>query len=294
MAIAFARARVIHLTESSGATRDFAYVGRTVMADPRAYVGPFDYSHLRNDLAYVEVLLPPNVPQIFLDPALLANTLDAIEIQKIRTPLSERTRMPQVAMAVIVALPPQFEVSLHEALTIARRIVRYPCGPHPIPIHLAIHSASINRHAHADIALRPMNLDGSFGLKVPDLFVRFRSQAEGIRVAEGTGWADLSWEIQQAFFTERGMDLVVDPPAPAPDRHLPIGIPDETYAVDQYSTSGETPGQYQHDQGKSDESNRDTAQRPLDAPRRRIASALCSVHRQRGRQACAGGSDSGR
>ena len=182
MAIAFVQARVIHLTVSSGATRDFAYIGRTFMADPRADVRPFDYSHLRNDLAHVEVLLPPNVPQAFLDPAVLANALDAIEIRKIRTPLSERTRMPQVAMAVIVALPPQFEVSQHEALAITRRIVLYPCGPHPIPIHLAIHNASINRHAHADIALRPMNPDGSFGLKITDLFVRFRSQAEEIRV----------------------------------------------------------------------------------------------------------------
>jgi len=198
------------------------------MADPRADVRPFDYSHLRSDLAHVEVLLPPNVPLIFLDPAVLANALDVSELRKVRTSLSERTRMPQVAMALIVALPPQFEVSQHEALAIARRIVLFPCGLHPIPIHLAIHNALINRHAHADIALRPMNTDGSFGLKIPDLFVRFRSQAEEIRVAEGTGWPDLSWEIQQLFFTERGMDLVVDPPAPAPDRHLPMGIPDET------------------------------------------------------------------
>ena len=219
---------MIHLTESSGATRDFAYIGRTVMADPRADVGPFDYSHLRSDLALVEVLLPPNVPQFFRDPAVLANALDVGELRKIRTPLSKRTRMPQVAMAVIVALPPQFEVSQQEALAIARRIVLYPCGSHPIPIHLAIHNASINRHAHADIALRPMNTDGSFGLKIPDLFVRFRSQDEEIRVSEGTGWPDLSWEIQQTFFTERGTDLVVDPPAPAPDRHLRMGIPDET------------------------------------------------------------------
>lgn len=65
-----------------------------------------------------------------------------------------------------------------------------------------------------------MNPDGSFGLKIQNLFARFGSYGDEIRVAEGTGWPDLSWEIQQTFFTERGMDLVVDPPAPAPERHV--------------------------------------------------------------------------
>ncbi|QDM31222.1 hypothetical protein FNL55_07880 [Tardiphaga sp. vice352] len=226
LAIPFVLARPIKLAKYSSATWDFAYVGRAVMADPRAEVPLFDYSHLRDDLAHVEVLLPPNVPQYFLEPAVLAHALDAVELRKIRTPLSARIRKPQVVMAVIVALPPEFEVSLNEALIIARRIVRYPCGSHPIPIHLAIHNASINRHAHADIGLRPMNPDGSFGLKIQNLFARFGSYGDEIRVAEGTGWPDLSWEIQQTFFTERGMDLVVDPPAPAPERHVRAKIPD--------------------------------------------------------------------
>ncbi len=195
------------------------------MTDPRHDV-PFDYSHLRDDLAHVAVLLPPNAPQAFLDPAVLAYALDMTEIRKVRTPLSERDRKPQVVMAVIIALPPEFEVSLDEAITIARRIALYPCGSHPIPIHIAIHNAHINRHAHAAIGFRPITPDGAFGLKIPDLFARFRAYGAETKIAEGTGWPDLSWEIQQNFFVERGIDLVVDPFAPVPETHLDIEIPD--------------------------------------------------------------------
>jgi hypothetical protein len=106
-------------------------------AAPRHDV-PFDYSYLRDDLAYVEVLLPPNAPEEFRKPAVLAHALDMAEIRKIRTPLSERIRKPQGVMSVIIALPPETEVSLDEAITIARRIARSPCGSHPVPIHIAI------------------------------------------------------------------------------------------------------------------------------------------------------------
>ncbi|MBR1211029.1 hypothetical protein [Bradyrhizobium sp. JYMT SZCCT0180] len=99
MAIAFSRAKPIHITENAGVTREFAYTDRTVMMDPRHDV-PFDYSHLHDDLAHLEVLLPPNVAEEFRDPAVLAHALDMTEIRKIWTPVSERIRKPQGAMSV--------------------------------------------------------------------------------------------------------------------------------------------------------------------------------------------------
>jgi hypothetical protein len=227
LAIAFARARPIPLTEKDGATREFAYVGRTVMTDPRDGIPPFDYAYLRRDLAHVEVVMPPHAPRAFADPAALAYALDMAEIRKIRTPLSKRKRKPQVVMSVIMALPPEFETSLHEASVIARRILVSASHSHPVPIHIAIHQAPINRHGHGDIGLRPVNPDGRFGLKIPDLFARFRTHGAEAHVVEGTGWPDLSWEIQQAFFIERGIALVVDPFAPVPERHIDVEIPDE-------------------------------------------------------------------
>jgi hypothetical protein len=227
LAIAFAKARPIPLTEKDGATREFAYVGRTVMTDPRDGIPPFDYAYLRHDLAHVEVVIPPHAPQLFADPAALAHALDMAEIRKVRTPLSNRQRKPQVVMSVIMALPPEFETSLHEASVIARRILVSASRAHPVPIHIAIHQAPINRHGHGDIGFRPVNPDGTFGLKIPDLFARFRTHGAEAGIAEGTGWPDLSWETQQSFFVERAIELVVDPFAPAPERHLDIEIPDE-------------------------------------------------------------------
>lgn len=227
MAIAYARARPIPLTERDGATREFAYVGRTIMADPREDIPPFDYTYLRRDLAHVEVMLPPHAPQAFADPAALAFALDMAEIRKVRTPLSRRKRLPQVVMSVIMALPPESETSLHEASVIARRILVSASRSQPVPIHMAIHQAPINRHGHGDVGFRSINPDGTLGLKIPDLFARFRTHEAGANVVEGTGWPDLSWETQQSFFIERGIELVVDPFAPAPERHLNVEIPDE-------------------------------------------------------------------
>lgn len=195
MAIAYVRAKPIALTDTSGVTQQFAYAGRTIMMDPRPEVAAFDYSALREDLAHVEVLLPPDTPAMYLDPAALAYALDVKEIQKVRTPLSQRKRLPQVVMSAVIALPPALEVSRDEALIIARRIAQSPCRSHRVPIHLAIHNASINRHAHAAIALRPMAPDGSLGLKISDFLARFRSHRVEADPAEGTCWPDISWEI---------------------------------------------------------------------------------------------------
>lgn len=230
MAIPYVRAKPISLTVTGGVTQNFAYSGRTIMMDPRPEIAAFDYSALREDLAHVEVLLPPDAPAMYLDPAALAYALDVKEIQKVRTPLSQRERLPQIVMSAVIALPSAFEVSGDEALTIARRIARYPCGSHRVPIHIAIHNALINRHAHADIALRPMAPDGSLGLKIPDFLVRFRVNRADPDPVEGTGWPDISWEIQETFFAERAIDLVVDPCAPIPEHHFDGDIPDHITA----------------------------------------------------------------
>lgn len=230
MAIAYVRAKPIWLTDTGGVTQQFAYAGRSIMMDPRPEIAVFDYSALREDLAHVEVLLPPDAPAMYRDPAALAYALDLKEIQKVRTPLSQRKRQPQLVMSAVIALPPASEVSRDEALIIARRVALSPCRSHRVPIHIAIHNASINRHAHADIALRPMAPDGSLGLKIADFFARFRSHRANMDPVEGTCWPDISWEIQETFFAERAIDLAVSPCAPAPGYHFDGDIPDQISA----------------------------------------------------------------
>lgn len=217
MAIIFARLDPIHLTPRSGAARIIAYTGRTAIAD-REFL--HDYRHLANDLVHEEVMLPVDYPAEFNEPEILAGALDDAELLKVRTPLHLRKRLPQVGLALVIALPPDHEVFLHEAKEITRRIVNAARGSHPIPIHLAIHDSGRNRHGHALLGLRVFDVHGIPGPKLRDQVVRLRHTASGMEIVEGIDWPSLAWEIQQLFFTELGIDLVVDPIAPVPGVHL--------------------------------------------------------------------------
>lgn len=222
MAIPFAYLTPTHLTEHGGAASTIAYIARNSVHDPR-FPQSFDYSHLRSDLAFEDIILPVDCPVTLLRREKLAIALDEVELRKIRTPLSERIRLPQVGLALVVALPPSTEVSLDEAAEIFRRIVLAARGSVPAPIHLAIHEARINRHGHALFALRPVDSDGVLGLKVRDFIVRLRhtlSANEDADVVEGVHWPNLTWEVHQTYFHELGIDLVVDPIAPKPGKHL--------------------------------------------------------------------------
>jgi hypothetical protein len=221
MAIAFARATLIRLTRLSDATRIVAYVARTRLRaiGPR---GVYDYRHLRSDLIYEKVILPANARTAFRRTRVFANAIDQREILKLRTPLSERIRPPQLALAVVVALPPSTEAALHEAIEVMHRIVIKARGSHELPIHVAIHHKKINRHGHATIAFRPIHPDGTLGLKTRDQFATFRTTAwwNAADVVEGLNWPKLTWEVHATFFAERAIDLVVDPAAPKPGEHL--------------------------------------------------------------------------
>src|ERR1700682_6515796 len=217
MAIIFARLDPVHLTTRSGAARLIAYTGRTVIADRGFF---HDYRHLAADLVHEEVMLPADYPAAFYDPEILAGALDRAELQKVRTPLELRNRLPQVGLALTIALPPDDEVFLHEAAEIVRRVVNAARGSHPIPIHCAIHDSRLNRHGHALLGLRVYDVHGTAGPKLRDLVVRIRPTAGGMQIVEGIDWPSLAWEIQQVFFAELGVDLVVDPVAPVPGRHL--------------------------------------------------------------------------
>jgi len=217
MAIIFARLEPIHLTPRSGAARIIAYTARTVIADRGFF---HDYRHLASDLVHEEIMLPDDYPPAFNTPEILAGALDGVELKKIRTPLEQRDRPPQVGLTLTIALPPNDEVFLHEAVQILRRIVNAARGSHQIPIHFAIHDSERNRHGHVLFAQRVFDAAGAAGPKLRDMMVRVRPTAIGMAIVEGIDWPSLAWEIQQVFFAELGVDLVVDPIAPVPGRHL--------------------------------------------------------------------------
>lgn len=221
MAITFARLMPMLLTPRSGAARMLAYTARTAIHDPRIET-VFDYTHLDGDYACSDIILPQGHPLGFEDLGVLAVRLDFAEWAKVRTPLEERERLPQVGLSLVVALPPDDELWLHEAAELMRRIVTAPRGSNEVAIHWAIHGSVINRHGHAFYALRSFDADGNAGPRIRDFLVRHRFMAStaGIEIVEGVDWPSLVWESQQTFFEELGLDLVVDPIAPVPGTHL--------------------------------------------------------------------------
>jgi hypothetical protein len=221
MAIQYARLLPIHVTATSSARRFLAYTARTAIYDPRLGRA-FDYTHLAGDLAHQEILLPENCPAEFQVLELFAGALDAAELRKMRTPPAKRRRQQQVGLSLTIALPPGHELWLHEAAELLRRIVTAARGSQPIPIHGAIHEPPGNRHGHVLFGLRVFDAFGNAGPRLRDFLVHHRvSDLDvGAEIVEGVNWPEFVWELQQAFFHELGIDLVVDPIAPVPSAHF--------------------------------------------------------------------------
>lgn len=221
MAIPYARFTIVSLTESAGATTNVAYVFRDRIDDPRLPGGAIDYTHLAGDVDYCDVWLPDAHLAGHFDSASLARAIDSVELRKLIKPLDKRERLPQAGFSLVVALPAPHEASPREAIEIVQRIAIQVRGSLRPTIHMAIHKAGTNRHAHYLFSTRPIDTYGQFGLKLRDFVARVRNCANSTsEVVEGLHWPNLAWETQQAFFAELGTDLVVDPIAPNPMKHL--------------------------------------------------------------------------
>jgi hypothetical protein len=218
MAIPFARLMPMRLTLQSGAVRPLAYTSRAALYDPRLET-VFDYTHLDGDYACGDIIVPEGHPLAFNDLGIFAASLDLAEFSKVRMPLEERERGIQIGLSLVVALPPEDELWRHEAAELLLRIVTAPPRSNEVAIHWAIHEAIINRHGHAWYALRTFDAAGNAGPKLRDFLVHHRSTAASTGIVEGVDWPSLAWEVQQTYFEELGLDLVVDPIAPVPGKH---------------------------------------------------------------------------
>jgi hypothetical protein len=218
MAIPFSRLMAMRLTPLYGAVAPLAYTARTALYDPRVDT-VFDFRHLDSDYACGGIILPEGHPVAFNDLGIFATSLDLAEFSKVRMPLEERERGIQVGLSLVVALPPKDQLWLHEATELLRWIATAPPRSDEVAIHWAIHEALINRHGHVWYALRTFDAAGNAGPKVRDFMVHHRGVAWGPEIVEGVHWPSLTWEVQQAYFEELGLDLVVDPIAPVPGKH---------------------------------------------------------------------------
>jgi hypothetical protein len=225
MASPFINATFLNLTDDRDVCHDIAYLGRTAI-DHQRLQQTIDMTSVAPDLAYSEIRLPHDAPAAFEDIQLLANAADQADARHMRK-TTDRKRWPQVAAALIIALPPDDEVTLDEALELVQRIVDRIIGGRGLVAITAIHDPALmtsgarNRHGHVLLLLRNVDGDG-FGHKVRDLFARARLGARATYyIAEGIDWPTLSAQMQQALFAELASDIVVDPPAPFSDRRWP-------------------------------------------------------------------------
>jgi hypothetical protein len=249
MAIPYIAARIVRLTETSGPCAIIAYLGRTTVRAQRTGIR-HDYRRLTGDVVYEDVWLPEEAPARLAGPAALANAMEAAE--RVRT-WDDRQRLPQPAWSLIIALPPDREVSLDEAIEIVDRIVAEIRGEYRLAAYVAIHeprlrkrtALSPNRHAHVILPLRELTPDGFATTKLRELFARVRTMSDTIRerasvkrpyyVAEGVSWPDLAWSVQNRYFLEIGSELRVQPIAAVPQDHWPALMwSTEPEAVDKY------------------------------------------------------------
>jgi hypothetical protein len=227
VAIRFINARFLRLLPDSGAQKVIGYFGRADVFDDR--IGArFEFSEIASDLVHEQILLPDQAPPELALPTRFASALDLAEMRRMRK-TSDRKRWPQIGAVFVVALPPDREVTLDEAIELTGRIADRIRGGIQLPVYIAIHDphlvspGDVNRHGHLFLPAREVDRRGFLSTKVRELFARPRKASEqnahSLYVAEATNWPAVSFEEQQTFFTELAIDLVVDPSAPYGNRH---------------------------------------------------------------------------
>ena len=227
MAIAYARLEFARLQTNGGACKELAYAGRCEIFDPRLGV-TFDFRN-RADLVCETIIAPADVVRATITTSELAQAIDAAEFARVRRPLAERRRLPQVGAEILVALPPDDQLTLDEAFEVSYRMMEHFRGDRLLMTHTAMHDPALltpgaqTRHCHAFVPQREWQNGQFTGSRLREMFARPRhSAAPNVRksfVAEGIDWPRLSWEIQQLLFSECAIDLVVDPIAPYSESH---------------------------------------------------------------------------
>jgi hypothetical protein len=231
MAIPFISVGFLSFRDERGACAITAYIGRDIV---QARTGKrYDFRRFRGDLVHEEVVMPRGVTAPSPSPAQFARMIDAAETPRARRRNTNTTRWRQLLLTMVVALPPDTECTLDEAIEFCHAVVDRVIVDQALVAYVAIHdpaakpgsSRSRNRHAHIHVALRTWTLEGALSRhKVRDLVARVRqysgSKGKFDDVAEGISWPDVSRELQTRLFTRCGRDVLVDPIALITQRHF--------------------------------------------------------------------------
>jgi hypothetical protein len=190
VAIPFTRLRYRCLLPRAGTAAELGYIGRRRIIDRRLDL-QLDFTELADDLVYEDLSLPDGAPPEFCDIETFANENDAAEMRHVRGSLDDRERSPQIGIAIVHALPPDWEITLDEAVELTGRVVKIARGEYRVGVHVAIHDpalrlpGAVNRHAHAFLSRREIRPDGFERTKIRNQTARLGSSGGSSYVAEG-------------------------------------------------------------------------------------------------------------
>jgi hypothetical protein len=229
MAIAFIRADFLPLDRVGAFCAHCAYLIRGVVEGEMTA----DFRRLDpGDRVYAGFVPLPGRETPFRTLGAFARAVEAAEPPLVprRRPRNgwKRTRWAQVALTLVVALPPDGEMTLDEAVALVEAIVAEVRGGLLLPAYATIHDParkratadSRNRHAHVAVGLREVDGQKLSARKVRDLVARVRKGSKELIVPEGTFWPDLAVRHVNRAFLRLGSDERVRPIRYRPEPHV--------------------------------------------------------------------------
>ncbi|WP_172458199.1 Ti-type conjugative transfer relaxase TraA [Legionella quinlivanii] len=202
MAISYANISVHSRSKGHSAVAAAAYRAGMKLYDERLGL-TYDFSH-RHDVKYSELLLPEGAEQDFTDRQFIWNEVERAETRK----------NAQVCKDVMLALPK--ELDLIQQIELAKRFAQTHFVDKGIPADVSIHDhGDGNPHAHILITTRRLEQTQFSKHKARDLNPQF---AKGF-ITEKEQWHHQWRDFQNAYFEEKGIDLIVDLNHIIPERH---------------------------------------------------------------------------
>jgi ATP-dependent exoDNAse (exonuclease V) alpha subunit len=116
------------------------------------------YTRKHGEVAYTQIFLPPHAPERLQDRETLWNEVEWVESKS----------NSRLAREIKIAL--QRELSLEQNIDLAREYAR-SLASMGMCVDLCVHDKLGNPHAHLMLTVRPIEQDGSWGLKSREEFV---------------------------------------------------------------------------------------------------------------------------
>lgn len=208
MAIAFARLQYVSRSSGGNACLKSAYNERARITCERSG-RTFFFKHRDGNVCH-QVLLPEGADARFSKSSVLWNAAE----------FAEKRQNSQIAKDMVLALPDDPQVTLDDKIEMTQRFAETNFVSKGLAVQMDIHAphdGEKNWHAHLLIATRRFTEDGqALGEKARDLDAAVRFG----KVIEGEAWGETWRGCQNAYFLEKGYDLVVDPTAVIGQEHL--------------------------------------------------------------------------